>query len=559
MAGLVEKATAGLAYLIGLQLLSRVLTFLLNVLIVRSVDAAHFGVATVHVQLVLAMTLLLSREGFRRAAARCRLVARRGHPSAPAAAAGEAEETGIAVDAREMVRMLWMVVPLGVLVAGGVAALFLFFQSEEEAALPGYQPLVLCTAASAIVLLVSEPFWIVGQMLLLFKARVAIEGFAVFCRCVVTFVLATYTSAGLMAFAYGQLAQSALVLGGYLWYFSRRFAQQKDNKDGDRLPFDSMADLLPSLGGYPWDVVRLVATFSWQSVEKLLLTEGEKFVLKFTETLVHQGSFSVVSNLGSLVARFLFQPVEEISFSLFSRLLGGARTGVDKAASANMRLCDDILAMLVKFMIIIGLVFCSFGPSYSYLLLEILYGGRYGHSTGAPTLLGFYCLYVFCMALNGVTEAMVNAAASAVELRRYNYLLVAFSVVYICASVAAVQAWGTVGLVQANCANMAVRVAYSSVFIRGFFRRNGLPGYSWAASVPHWALWVFCGVVAGVTRVSNSRWCTGESSLTDKGIHVLVGCALFLVGGRLLLSLEGVFVRKLVATVRSRDAKPHAE
>lgn len=105
---------------------------------------------------------------------------------------------------------------------------------------------------------------------------------------------------GLMAFAYGQLAQSFVVLGGYVWYFWRRIGKQGDSKitDEDRLPFTSFGELLPSIGALPVQVVNLVATFSWQSVEKLLLTEGEKFVLKFTETLVHQGSFSVVSSLG---------------------------------------------------------------------------------------------------------------------------------------------------------------------------------------------------------------------------------------------------------------------
>lgn len=162
--------------------------------------------------------------------------------------------------------------------------------------------------------------------------------------------------------------------------------------------------------------------------------------------------------------------------------------------------------------------------------------------------------------LTGVTEAMVNAAASAAELRRYNLLLVVFSVIYICLSVIAVQMWGTVGLVLANCGNMLVRVLYSSLFIRNYFRSNGLAAYSWAASVPHPLLWLYFVVVACCTQLSKTWWCQEGSSLVERGQHVALGCCLLLVGAQVLLMLENPFVTKFVATVRSRnEPKEHEE
>jgi oligosaccharide translocation protein RFT1 len=50
---------------------------------------------------------------------------------------------------------------------------------------------------------------------------------------------------------------------------------------------------------------------------------------------------------------------------------------------------------------ILGLFFVAFGPNYSYLLLNILYTDKYS-STSAPTVLAWYCLYVFCMGINGM-------------------------------------------------------------------------------------------------------------------------------------------------------------
>lgn len=54
-------------------------------------------------------------------------------------------------------------------------------------------------------------------------------------------------------------------------------------------------------------------------MEKLLLAEGSKLVLVAFETSYNQGVYGLVSNLGSLVVRTVFQPFEEAAFIAFSR------------------------------------------------------------------------------------------------------------------------------------------------------------------------------------------------------------------------------------------------
>ena len=109
-----------------------------------------------------------------------------------------------------------------------------------------------------------------------------------------------------------------------------------------------------------------------------------------------------------------------------------------------------------------------------------------------------------------------------------------------------------IGLVLANCGNMLVRVLYSSLYIRGYFQSNGLTAYSWTASVPHPMMWFYFAVVACCTQASRMWWCLEASSLLSRGKHVAVGCALLLIGGQVLYMFERPFVKKLVATVRSR-------
>ena len=58
-----------------------------------------------------------------------------------------------------------------------------------------------------------------------------------------------------------------------------------------------------------------------------------------------------------------------------------------------------------------GLLAVSFGPSYTYVLLRLVYGQKWS-DTEAPKALAYYCGYITLLALNGCTEAYVNAVAN---------------------------------------------------------------------------------------------------------------------------------------------------
>ncbi len=54
-------------------------------------------------------------------------------------------------------------------------------------------------------------------------------------------------------------------------------------------------------------------------MEKQILAEGSKVVLVAVQSQYNQGVYGLVGNLGSLLVRTLFQPLEEIAFAAFSR------------------------------------------------------------------------------------------------------------------------------------------------------------------------------------------------------------------------------------------------
>ena len=56
----------------------------------------------------------------------------------------------------------------------------------------------------------------------------------------------------------------------------------------------------------------------------LMQTEGSKMVMALCQSSYNQGVYGLVTNLGSLVVRTIFFPVEEAAFRAFSRPPGGA-------------------------------------------------------------------------------------------------------------------------------------------------------------------------------------------------------------------------------------------
>ena len=101
--------------------------------------------------------------------------------------------------------------------------------------------------------------------------------------------------------------------------------------EANSLPIQSLAELAPPLSSVfalfsytktlPANSMSLLILFFKQSGLKQLLTEGERYVLSLSSVSMHdQGVYEIVNNLGSLFARFLFQPLEEGFYLYFSRV-----------------------------------------------------------------------------------------------------------------------------------------------------------------------------------------------------------------------------------------------
>ena len=195
-------------------------------------------------------------------------------------------------------------------------------------------------------------------------------------------------------------------------------------------------------------------------------------VLAALSSLEDQGIYSLASNYGGLIARIIFQPLEESSRNLFSTLLSPDEEG--KRNAARVRIAKSHLIDLLHIYQLLSILIFPIGPVMIPQVLQIL-GGRQWTSPKVGDLLSLYCYYIPFLAFNGITEAFVSSAADASAIRRQTAWMGAFSACYALAAYLFLEAWsmGAYGLVLANIVNMVVRTIWSYRFIQSFLCRHG--------------------------------------------------------------------------------------
>lgn len=483
---ILAQSTKGATYLILLQIGSRALTFLVNQVLLRFLSPELLGIST-QLELYSISVLFFARESLRVALQRqdedppVEVAKERIFPS-KSAPIHKKQDRKI----QEVVNISYIAIGLGVPLAIIFAALYVRNADTLVLTTPAIKASVNLCILATVLELFNEPCFAVGQQEMLYGIRALAETLATFTRCLLTCGTAvwasrTNTPLGALPFAIGQLGY-ALVLN--IVYLARL------PRSGSGASFSLLIrPIVPSSASLLWhrfSLTRLNLAFNIyaQSVFKHILTTGDSFLIAAFTSLQSQGAYALASNYGGLVARMVFQPIEESSRSLFGRLLHQptSSSGIsdsDKATAGSeqrkqVNQAATYLQTLLRIYSLISIVVVTIGPSFSPLLLRLIAGSRWSDSD-APVVLAAYCYYIPLLAVNGILEAFVSAAASPAQLRAQSAWMVAFSAAFAATGFLVLKVWdqGAQGLVLANAVNMTCRILWSWHFVRDHFQHRG--------------------------------------------------------------------------------------
>ncbi|KAM9327123.1 man(5)GlcNAc(2)-PP-dolichol translocation protein RFT1 [Gastrophryne carolinensis] len=490
------------SYTIILQVFFRLLTFGLNAFTLRYVSKEMIGIVNVRLTLLYTTVVFLAREAFRRACL-----------------SHSTQQSW-----RHTIHLTWLAVPLGIIWSIILGWIWLnLLEVPDAAKIPHYVTGVLAYGVSAVVELIAEPFWVLAQAHLFVRLKVIAESLAIIFRCSVTVILVLACPHwGLLIFSFTQILYTGVLSFCYIIYFAKFLGSKEAEKKS--FPLHSMKEFLPEYDSsqdfIDWKQAWLAWSFFKQSFLKQILTEGERYVMTFLNVLSFgdQGVYDIVNNLGSLVARFLFLPIEESFYVYFSKVLERGKN-VKSQRKEEISAASEVLESLLKLVTLIGLIIIAFGYAYSQLALDI-YGGSMLSRGSGPILLRCYCLYVLLMAINGVTECFTFASMSKEEVDRYNYVMLGLSLSFLCLSYYMTVWLGSVGFILANCFNMGLRIAHSLLYIRNYYKES--PYQPLIGILPSLAVMLVLCISAAVTGYSEIMLCC-DMGWPYRIAHMLLG------------------------------------
>ncbi|KAK5257469.1 Oligosaccharide translocation protein rft1, partial [Exophiala xenobiotica] len=326
---------SGTLLLILIQVASRALTFIGNQVLLRFLSPSLLGIA-VQLELVSVTSLYFARESLR--------VALQRQPPSPPDAEQMQGDRGNAT--QTVVNLSYLAILLGLAISTAFGWSYLYSAPSAVLGSPYFDIAFRLYAAATILELLAEPAFVVIQQKALYADRARAETLAAMARCFSACIVAVighkrHMAPSVLPFAVGQAAYAGVLLALYIVPVLRLSRGEKFSIAPRKLDADAITTGINNRTYYAQRfhkaILGLATTMYMQSVFKLFLTQGDALILSFLSSLADQGAFALASNYGGLLARLVFQPVEESSRNMFGRLLSSSSS----SASSTQRQPTD--------------------------------------------------------------------------------------------------------------------------------------------------------------------------------------------------------------------------
>lgn len=442
---LFEKSAQGASILVSLNIAQRVLSFVLNTLLVRHVSLRTYGWISNDMELLHSLILFVSREAVRKTALREDL---RDQPSSSS-------------KFRRVVGLSWFSVILGLTGSLGWGLLHTLPYFEVS---PERLNIIWLYCLSAAVESMAEPFVVLSHNLLNYTWQAVAEIAGSIVRCVLTYGCFVWLQWGELSFGCAQIMYAVSLLTAYVVCFY-----------GSRYEFSAMLPKALSVDFVTRELKDIVGMFLFHEILAWVLSNGDRILMSSESSYVNKGVYSAAANYSGLIPRMLFSPVEEAARNLFTKLHSQAICS--KSDTTRKKKLNELyhhFCLLMSSMSIIGIAFATFGPAYTHLLTRGLLGSTWADKTEFPLLLGSFCAYMTVMSVNGIAEAFNAAVGNKDEVQEFTRRLLVLLVPYLLVHHFFLQRYGPLGLVIAMSLQMLFRSLWALKMAYFWFLHRGV-------------------------------------------------------------------------------------
>lgn len=537
-------------------ILQKITTFILNQFLVLYTSPEVFGLAAIQLELLLSSLLFLSREGIRIASLR--------------------ELINTPQQLQKLVNISWIPFIIIFIVIIVVIIISFFNNSIENNNSTITIYIVLMYCCGALFESMGEPWLNLFQNSMQIAPRLKADTIAIFIRSLTTVITVAYLDMGVIGFGFAQmtygishfltlsLSCKKTPINGVVYkftdFFPRILSSSDTTIDKDNDQNNKIINIIINkftMNGKLFEIRTVLVAFTTtiSSIIKHLLTEADKIALSISSSTYDQGVFALASNYGSLVARLIFLPVEDASKIAFSKMAADLRYKVkhikdDKDDNQNNIINEEksqilksmsiYLSFLLRALIICGAILPAIGPSYTRLLVHIVFGRKWQSEETIKTLSAF-CFYLYVLGINGVSEAFVHSVAPTSAFRRVNIGMGISSLMYIICVIPLLVNVGTSGIVIAGTVSMIIRIISSFIFIQGCFNPlkscsylelpEGIIDYNLFKSnssflhecLPPLFFLVLTIILSTVTLISATRFASSNMNKRDIIEHLCIG------------------------------------
>jgi len=434
---LLSKTLKNTSSMFILSIITKIITLLCNVIIVRNITKNSFGIVKIYFEFAFSLIIFFPSETIRK--------------SAQKYIPDENKENE--KKKYEIIIQLFSIIILIMLIFSIILYFSFIYFGGENISLNKTQLLIYIL--SSFIELLSEPI-IIYMNLYLENKQIAIS-IGNFSRVIFNVIFAAIFKLDIWSFTLSRII-SSIFYSSFLIY--KGIFIYKINYS--KLIFTNYKDILTKDKIDNIDVSsarEILYTFIKATGLKMILNYCEQIILSFVikESNEEKGEYSFIVENFSFIIRFLLEPIEETFYNLINKIKKIEIKDKNKSKESNdISLTFNMLKLFIKLLLIFDTLLISYVFLSGKDIIQIIYSKKW--ATISTEKIGkIQSIYIAIISINGIIESFANATNNTNQMNKYNILMI-FNSIFLIIFMNFFSKFDICGLIMANALSMIIRI-----------------------------------------------------------------------------------------------------